>query len=182
MGKQGLELKGAPIPTSALPCHRLGQLLPCMGAGGRGWRGKRRKPVSDKDTPSIVAGEMVKPAAGEGKSPEVTGTFEVGEDQEKYVVGQICKSMDHSSLSVALDFESGQEGVFWIDGAVILWCIEFLWTTEEGVDKPVATAFIRHSEVKAAAPGDPQFALLGLACLSFIPFDSPNDSKLCDNS
>lgn len=103
MGKQSLELERAPIPASALPCHGVGQLLPCVGAGGRGRRGKRRKPVPDKNAPSIVTGEMVKPAAREGESPEITGTVEVGKDQEEYVVRQVRKSMNHASLSVTLD-------------------------------------------------------------------------------
>lgn len=45
---------------------------------------------------------MMKPAAGEGESPEITGTVEVGKDQEEYVVRQVRKSMNHASLSVTL--------------------------------------------------------------------------------
>ncbi|KAG7286580.1 hypothetical protein NEMBOFW57_008891 [Staphylotrichum longicolle] len=45
---------------------------------------------------------MMKPAAREGESPEITGTVEVGKDQEEYVVRQVRKSMNHASLSVTL--------------------------------------------------------------------------------
>jgi hypothetical protein len=66
-----------------------------MASRGRGRYNKRREPVSNKNAPSIAADEMVKPAAGERKTPEISGAFEAGEDKEEDVVRQVRQSMGH---------------------------------------------------------------------------------------